>query len=126
MLILYLYKNLINSNMLINNKDYTFGDAPKYRSLPSDIREVSEDIVTYALDDDEHQNPIKCKVLRQVPIEGIDKNLTSDMYDLKTLIDNQIPIDDVTRYSMGSDVFPDTSVLKSVLDKIDVPQPKTD
>lgn len=111
--------------MLINNKDYTFGDAPKYYPLPSDIREVSEDIVTYAPDDDEHNNPIRCKVLRQIPIEGIDKNLTSDMYELKTLIDNQIPIDDVTRYSMGSDVFPDISGLKSALEKIDVSQPKS-
>lgn len=112
--------------MLINNKDYIFGDAPQYRSLPPDIREVSEDIVTYAPDDDDHKNPIKCKVLKQIPIDGIDKNLTADMYELKSLIENQIPIDDVTRYSMGSDVFPDTSVLKSALDKIDVPQPKTD
>lgn len=112
--------------MLINNKDYTFGDAPKYRSLPSDIREVSEDIVTFAPDDDEHNNPINCKVLRQIPIEGIDKNLTADMYELKTLIENQIPIDDVTRYSMASDVFPDTSSLKSALDKIDVSQTKSE
>lgn len=112
--------------MLINNKDYTFRDAPKYRPLPPDIREVSEDIVTYAPDDDEHLNPIKCKVRRQIPIEGIDKNLTADMYELKTLIENQIPIDDVTRYSMGSDVFPDTSGLKSALDKIEVSQSKTE
>ena len=85
--------------MLINNKDYIFRDAPKYHPLPSDIREVSDDIVTYAPDDDEHKNPIKCKVLRQIPFEGIDKTLTADMYELKTLIENQIPIDDVTRYS---------------------------
>lgn len=112
--------------MLINNKDYIFGDAPKYRSLPSDIREVSEDIVTYLPDDVEHKNPIKCKVRRQIPIEGIDKNLTADMYELKTLIENQIPIDDVTRYSMSSDVFPDISGLRTALDKIDVSQPKTE
>lgn len=110
--------------MLINNKDYTFGDAPKYRPLPLDVREVSEDIVTYSPDDDEHQNPIHCKVLRKIPIDGIDKNLSADMYELKTLIENQIPIDDVTRYSMGSDVFPDTSGLKSALDSIEVSQPK--
>ena len=108
--------------MLINNKDYIFGDAPKYLPLPSDVREVSEDIVTYAPDDDDHKNPIKCKVRRQIPIQGIDKNLTADMYELKTLIENQIPIDDVTRYSMGSDVFPDTSGIKSALEKIEVPQ----
>ena len=112
--------------MLINNKDYTFGDAPKYSPLPSDVREISEDIVTYAYDDDEHKNPIKCKVLKQIPIEGIDRNITADMYELKTLIENQIPIDDVTRYSMGSDVFPETSALKSALDKIEVPQIKTE
>ena len=112
--------------MLINNKDYTFGDSHMYRPLPHDIREVSDDIVTFAPDDDARQNPIKCKVLKQIPIEGIDKNLTSDMYELKTLIDNQIPIDDVSRYSMGSDVFPDTSSLKSALDKIDVSQPKSE
>lgn len=112
--------------MLINNKDYIFGDFPKYCPLPSDIREVSEEIVTYAPDDDEHKNPIKCKVRRQIPIDGIDKNLTADMYELTTLIENQIPIDDVTRYSMGSDVFPDTSVLKTALEKIDVTQPKND
>ena len=53
--------------MLINNKDYVFGDSPKYRPLPSDIREVSEDIVTYQPDDDEHKNPIKCKVLQHTP-----------------------------------------------------------
>lgn len=110
--------------MLINNKDYKFGDAPKYRPLPCDIREVSEDIVTYTSDDDDHQFPIKCKVLRQIPIEGIDKNLTADMYELKTLIENQIPIDDVTRYSMSSDVFPDTSAVKSALDKLEVSQSK--
>lgn len=112
--------------MLINNKDYIFSDAPQFRPLPSDIREVSDDIVTYAPDDDEHQHPINCKVLRQIPIDGIDKNLTADMYELKTLIENQIPIDDVTRYSMGSDVFPDTSSVKSALDKIEVPQSKTE
>lgn len=112
--------------MLINNKDYSFGDAPKYRPLPHDIREVSEDIVTYAPDDDDRKNPIHCKVLRQIPIDGIDKNLTADMYELKTLIENQISIDDVTRYSMGSDVFPDTSSLKSALDKIDVTQTKSE
>lgn len=112
--------------MLINNKDYTFGDGPKYCPLPLDIREVSEDLVTFAPDDDEHQHPIKCKVLRQIPLDGIDRNLTADMYELKTLIENEIPIDDVTRYSMGSDVFPDTSGLKSALDKIEVPQTKTE
>lgn len=112
--------------MLINNKDYTFGDAPKYCPLPSDIREVTEDLVTFASDDDVHQHPIICKVLRQIPIDGIDKNLTADMYELKTLIENQIPIDDVTRYNMGSDVFPDISGLISALDKIEVPQSKTE
>lgn len=112
--------------MLINNKDYTFGDAPKYCPLPLDIREVSEDLVTFISDDVEHQHPIKCKVLRQIPIEGIDKNLTADMYELKTLIENQIPIDDVTRYTMASDVFPDTSALKSALDKIEVIPTKTE
>lgn len=112
--------------MLINNKDYTFGDIPNYRPLPSDIREVSEDIVTYAIDDDEHKNPIHSKVLRKIPIEGIDINLTADMYELKTLLDNQIPIDYVTRYSMGSDVFPDTSALKIALDKIEVLQTNTE
>lgn len=111
--------------MLINNKDYYFGDAPLYRPLPPDIREVSDDIVTYAPDDVDRKNPINCKVLRQIPIDGIDKNLTADMYELKTLIDNQIPIDDVSRYSMGSDVFPDISSLKSALDKIDVTQTKS-
>lgn len=111
--------------MLITNKDYTFVDAPKYRPLPPDIREVSEDIVTFAPDDDEHNNPILCKVLRQIPIDGIDKNLSADMYELKTLIENQIPIDEVTRFSMSSDVFPDTTSLKSALDKLDVPQLKT-
>lgn len=112
--------------MLINNKDYKFGDAPKYRPLPHDTSEISEDIVTFTPDDDEHQNPIKCKVLRKIPSTGVDKNLTSDMFELQTLIDNQIPIDDVTRYSMGSDVFPDTSGLKSALDKIVVSQSKTE
>lgn len=111
--------------MLINNKDYVFGDAPQYRPLSSDIREVSEDLVTFAPDDDEHKTPINCKVLRQIPIEGIDKNLTADMYELKTLIENQIPIDDITRYSMGSDLFPDTSELKTALEKIEVSQPKS-
>lgn len=112
--------------MLINNKDYIFGDVSKYRPLPSDVCEVSEDIVTFAPDDDQHKNPINCKVLKQIPIEGIDKNLTADMYELTTLIENQIPIDDVTRYSMGSDLFPDTSGLQSALDKIDVSQSKTE
>ena len=48
------------------------------------------------------------------------------MYELQTLIDNKIPIDDVTRYSMSSDVFPDTLGLKTALEKIEVPLPKTE
>lgn len=110
--------------MLINNKDYIVGDAPKYRPLPSDTSEISEDIVTFTPDDDEHKFPIKCKVLRKLPSEGVDKNLTSDMFELQTLIDNQIPIKTINNFSMSSDVFPDSSQVVSVLESINVSQPK--
>lgn len=110
--------------MLINNKDYIFGDAPKYRPLPPDTCEASEDIVTFASDDDEHKNPIKCKVLRKLPSDGVDKNLTSDMFELQTLIDNQIPVKTISNFSMSSDVFPDSSQLVSALEEINVPQSK--
>lgn len=110
--------------MLINNKDYIFGDAPKYRPLPPDTSEVSEDIVTYTPDDDEHLNPIKCKVLRKLPSEGVDKNLTSDMFELQTLIDNQIPVKSISNFSMSSDVFPDSSQVVSALESINVSQSK--
>lgn len=108
--------------MLINNKDYVFGDAPKYRPLPPDTSEISEDIVTFTPDDDEHKNPIKCKVLRKLPSEGVDKNLTSDMFELQTLIDNQIPVKSITNFSMSSDVFPDSSHVVSALESINVSQ----